>query len=165
MLIYMCVLKCILQPFRGAKEKRKWKGDEADDSKPLAWWSAQTQSYGLALEASASCRCFKMRLAIGKTSRTDFRNWGISCTGIMPSSTIALQISTTSCDSHLTSAAHSPSILSMHVLILSSSADRSHPSGGCRPRSCSSTSIASHTSRFVSCRQRRIWHSFKVQLR
>jgi hypothetical protein len=33
---YIYMLKYILQPFWGAKEKGKWKGDGADDPKPWA---------------------------------------------------------------------------------------------------------------------------------
>jgi hypothetical protein len=47
-------------------------------------------------------------------------------------------------------------IPSTHAQISSSSVDRSHPSKGCRPHACSSTSMAFYTSRSISCRQRRI---------
>jgi hypothetical protein len=33
---------------------------------------------GPALEANASCRCFKLRLTASRTSRAIFRSWGIS---------------------------------------------------------------------------------------
>jgi hypothetical protein len=85
--------------------------------------------------------------------------------GSTPRSTRALEIPTTSCNSRLASVARSLLILSMCAWILSSSADRFCLSGGCMPYSCSSTSIASHTSRSVSCRQRKIWRSSNVRLR
>jgi hypothetical protein len=150
------MLKCILQPFRGAKEKGKRKGDGADDPKPRTWQLARAQSDRPVPEASASRRCSKMRLATGKTSRADFGSWGMSWMGSMPRSSRAWEIPTTSYDSHPAVTVRSPLLLFTRVWVLSSSADRSHPSGGCRPHSCSSVSIASHTSMSVSCRQRRI---------
>jgi hypothetical protein len=83
----------------------------------------------------------------------------------MTRSTRALEIPTSYCDSHPASSALSPLIPSTCTLVLPISADRSLPSGGCRPRSCSYTSIASRTSRSVSYRQRRIWRSSNVRLR
>jgi hypothetical protein len=106
-----------------------------------------------------------MRPATDNTFRADFGSWGMSYTGSMPRLTRASEIPTTSCDSRLASAARSPLILSMRVWVPSSSAERSCPSGGCRPRSCSSANVASHTSRFVYCRQRWIWYSSSVRLR
>jgi hypothetical protein len=77
-------------------------------------------------------------------------------TGRMPRSTRTPETLMTYRDSRSTSAARSPLIQSARVRALSSSVDRSYPLGGCRPRSSSSTSIASCTSRSVSYRQRRI---------
>jgi hypothetical protein len=79
--LYIYILKCILQPFQGAKirkRERKQKGDGTDDPKPRAWQPSQAQSQGLTLEASASCRCFRMRSAAGKTTGADFGSWGMS---------------------------------------------------------------------------------------
>jgi hypothetical protein len=76
--LYIYMLKCILQSFRGAKEKGKWKGDGVDDPKPRVWWPTQVQSHRPAPEASASFRHSKMRPATGKTSRADFQSWGMS---------------------------------------------------------------------------------------
>jgi hypothetical protein len=89
----------------------------------------------------------------------------MSWTGSMPRSTRSLEIPTTSYDSCLASMSRSPLTLSACVRVLSSSTDRSCPSGGCRPCSCSFASIASCTSWFVSCRQRRIWHSSSARFR
>jgi hypothetical protein len=86
----------------------------------------------------------------------------MSWMGTMPRSTRALDISTTSCDSHSASALHSPLILSTLTWVKSSSADRSRPMVGCRVRSSSYSSITPRTSKSVSFRQRRIWHSSNV---
>jgi hypothetical protein len=48
---------------------------------------------------------------------------------------------------------------------LSSSTDSCRPSGGCRLHSSSSASIASRTTRSISCRFRRIWHSSSARPR
>jgi hypothetical protein len=85
--------------------------------------------------------------------------------GNIPRSTRALEISMTNCDSCPTSAARSTSILTTGARISPNSADRSRLSKGCRMFACSSTSIASCTSRSVSYRQRRIWHSSNIWLR
>jgi hypothetical protein len=53
----------------------------------------------------------------------------------------------------------------MHARVLSSSVDRSRPTGGCRPRSSSSASFASRSSKSISYRQRRGLYSSNVQLR
>jgi hypothetical protein len=89
----------------------------------------------------------------------------MSCTGSMPKLTRASEIPMTSCDSHLASAACSSLILSMHARVVSSPNDKSRPLVGCRLHSCSSASIASHTSRSISYRQRRILHSSNVRVR
>jgi hypothetical protein len=70
----------------------------------------------------------------------------------------------TNCDSYLASTVHSTSILTIGARISPSSATRSHLSKGCRMCACSSTSIASCTSRSISYRQRRIWHSSNIWL-
>jgi hypothetical protein len=85
--------------------------------------------------------------------------------GSIPRSTNALEIPTTSIDSFLASAVHSLSILAMHAQISSSSADRSHSWKECRPHACSFASFASRTSRSVSYRERRIWHSSNIWLK
>jgi hypothetical protein len=86
--------------------------------------------------------------------RQDFPSYlwklGESWTGSMPRSTRALEIPMTSYASRPASAVCSPLILSTCMRVFSSSAERSCPSRGCRPRSCNSTSITSHTSRSVS---------------
>jgi hypothetical protein len=128
--IYIYMFKCILQPFRGAKEKGKWKGDGADDPKPRARWPALSQSHEPVLEASSSCRTSKMRPAASKTSRADFGSWGMSWTISMPRSTRASKIPTTCHDSHSASVAHSPLITTTRTWVLPSSTDRSLPSGG-----------------------------------
>jgi hypothetical protein len=71
----------------------------------------------------------------------------------------------TSYDSCLATMTCSLLISSMHVRVSSSSANRSRPSEGCKPRASSSASITSCTSRSASCMKRRIWHSFNVRLR
>jgi hypothetical protein len=86
-------------------------------------------------------------------------------TGSMPKSTRTLEILTIYCDSCSASAARSPSILSTHTWALSSSINKSCPSGGCRTHSSSSYNIASCTSRFISYMQRRIWHSSNTRPR
>jgi hypothetical protein len=82
--------------------------------------------------------------------------------GNMPRSTRAWEIPTTGCNSHPASTTCSPLIPSTRASVLPSSADRSRPSGGCRPRFGSSDNIASHISRSVSGTQRRIWHSCNI---
>jgi hypothetical protein len=79
--------------------------------------------------------------------------------------TRALEISTSNCDSCSASVVCSPSTPSTRAGISSSSTDRSRLSMGCGPRACSSASIASCTSRFVSYRKLRIWLSSNVLLR
>jgi hypothetical protein len=74
--------------------------------------TAQRHGHGPALEACASRRRSKMRPSTVKTSRADFRSWGLSWTGSIPRSTRALEIPTTSCDSCSASAACSPLISS-----------------------------------------------------
>jgi hypothetical protein len=111
----------------------------------------QAQSHGLAQKASTSCGFLKTRLTTSKTSQAFFKSWGISRIGSMPRSTKAPEICMTCSDSYMASSECAPSIMSMHVQVMSSSADGSHPFGGCGPRSNSSASIASHTSRSVSC--------------
>jgi hypothetical protein len=149
------------------KRKKEWKNDEADNLKPRARCPAQAQSHGPALEAYTSYMRSKMRPATVKTSRADFRSWGMSWTCSMPRSTRALEIPMTSCDSRPASTARSPLIPSTRTRVSSSSTDRFHllGGGGCRPRACSSASITSCTSRSISYRQRRIWYFSNVQLR
>jgi hypothetical protein len=89
----------------------------------------------------------------------------MSWMGSMPRSTRALEIPMTSCDSHSASVVRSPLIPSTCAVVSSNSADKSRPSGGCRPRAYSSVSIASCTSRSASSRQRRIQHSSNDRLR
>jgi hypothetical protein len=89
----------------------------------------------------------------------------MSWMGSMPRSTRALEISMTSCDSRSASVACSLLILSTCAWALSSFADRSYPSVGCRPHSSSSASITPRTSKSISFRQKWIWHSSNVRLR
>jgi hypothetical protein len=84
---------------------------------------------------------FKTRSTIGKISRADFGSWGISWIASRPRSTRTLEILMTHYDSCSASVARSPSILSTCAWALSSSADRSHPSVGCRPHSSSSAYV------------------------
>jgi hypothetical protein len=88
----------------------------------------------------------------------------MSQTGNITSSTKVLEMSTASCISCPVSVAHSPLIPSTHAQIFSSFIDRSCPSKGCKPRTNSSASIASCTSRFVFYRQRWICRSSNVRL-
>jgi hypothetical protein len=55
--------------------------------------------------------------------------------------------------------------MSMHAQSPSNSIDRSRLSEECRLRDCSSASIASCTSKSISYRKRRIWHSSNIRLR
>jgi hypothetical protein len=71
----------------------------------------------------------------------------------------------TSTDSFPALVARSSSTPAMRMWSSSSSTDRSRPSKECRPHVCSSASFTSHTSRSVSCRERRIWHSSNIQLK
>jgi hypothetical protein len=112
------------------KRKKEWKNDEADNLKPRARWPAQAQSHRPALEAYTSHRRSKMRPATVKTSRADFRSWGMSWTCSMPRSTRALEIPMTSCDSRPASTARSPLIPSTRMRVSSSSTDRFHLLGG-----------------------------------
>jgi hypothetical protein len=127
------------------KYENKSKRGGVDSLGPWARRSAQTQSHGPVSEACASRRRSKRRLATIKISWADFRSWGITWMGNIPRSAMAMEISTTNYDSCPTSVVRSPLILSNCV--------------------CSSASIASRTSRSVSCRQRRIWRSSNVWLR
>jgi hypothetical protein len=85
--------------------------------------------------------------------------------GSMPRSTRALEIPTTSYGSRLALVMHLLLILSTCTWVMSSSADRYRPSGGCMLLSSSSTNITSHTSKSVSYRKRRIWSSSNIRLR
>jgi hypothetical protein len=127
-----------------------------DNPKPQTQRPAQAQSHEPVSEAYSSRRRCKMRPAAVKTFGAHFGSWVMSWMGSISRSTRALEIPTTNYDSYLASAAQSPLIPSMRAWDSSSSADRSHPSGGCRSHSCSSASITSCTSRSVSYRQRRI---------
>jgi hypothetical protein len=89
----------------------------------------------------------------------------MSWIGNMPRLTVALGIPMMSYDNCITSVACSSVTPSMSAWALSSSADKSCPSEECRPRYSSSASIASGTSRSISYRLRRIWHSSNVQSR
>jgi hypothetical protein len=163
--IYIYILKCVLSHFMGQNKEEKQKSDRADGPKTRAWPPSQTQSHEPAPEASASCKRFKMRSTTGRSSRVDFGSCGMSWMGSRPRSTRMLEIITTCYDSCLASVAHSPLILATCARALTNSADRSCLSLECRPRSSSSTSIASHTSKSISCRQRRIWLSSSVRPR
>jgi hypothetical protein len=110
----------------------------------------KTQSHGPAPEASISCKRCKTWSTAGKTSQADFRSSGMFWMGSMPRSTRMPEILMTYCDSHSALLAHLLLALSAHAQALSSSVDRSRPSGGCRPCSRSFGSIASCTSRSVS---------------
>jgi hypothetical protein len=87
----------------------------------------------------------------------------MSWMGSMPRSSRTMEILKTHCDSCSALAARSPLTLSTSTRALSNSADRSHPSVGCKSRSSSSNSIASGTSRSISCRQRKIGCSSNVR--
>jgi hypothetical protein len=143
------------------RKKRKRKDDEVDDPKPRPWRPARAQSHGPAPKARASCRCSKMRPTAGKTSQTDIGSWGMFWMGSMPRSTGALEISTTSYDSRSALEVNSSLILSTRVGPVSLR-ESSCPLVGCRPCSSFSASIAPRTSKSLSFRQRRIWHSFNV---
>jgi hypothetical protein len=163
--IYIYINTYFIAIPRGKVKKGKRKSDGADGPKLRVWRPSQAQSHGPAPKANASSKRFKMRSTASRISRAYFRSWGVSWMGIMPRSTSMPEICMTCHDSHSGSMARSLSILSRRAWALSSSADRSCLSGGCRPRSSSSTSIASRTSRSVSCRQRRVWHSSSVRSR
>jgi hypothetical protein len=144
------------------KRKKECKNYGVDNLKPWAHRPNQAQSHKPALEACTSHRCSKMRPAVIKTSQANFRSWGMSQMGSLPRSTRALEIPMTGCDSCSASTECSPLIPSTRAGVSSSSADRSCLSGRCRTHTCSSASIASCTSRSISCRQR---HSSNVWLR
>jgi hypothetical protein len=154
MYVHTHILKCLLQPFRRARKKRKIDG--VDDPKSRMRQPSQPQSNRMAPDASASCKRFKMRSATSKTSRANFGSWGMSWTGNMPRSIRVLEIPMTHYDNHIASATRMSVIPSTSAQALSSFSDRSHPSEECRPRSSSFTRIASHTSRSASYRLRRI---------
>jgi hypothetical protein len=116
----------------------------------------KTQSHGMALEASASCKHCKTRSTAGMTSQTDFGSRGMIWIGSMPKLTRTPGILMTYRDSRSALVVCSLSILSMCTRALSSSVNRSRPSGGCRSCSSSSSSIASCTTRSISYRQRKI---------
>jgi hypothetical protein len=82
---YVCVcararacVKIYIIDAPSGKRKKDQKNDGVDNLKPSARWPTQAQSYGLALEACASRRRSKMRLAAINTSRADFGSWGMS---------------------------------------------------------------------------------------
>jgi hypothetical protein len=136
-----------------------------DELKLRAGQPSQAQSDRLASNARASCRCFKAWSTVDSTYQARFGNWGMSWMGIMPRLTRTPEIFMICCDSHSASATCSPSIPTTRVQAVFSSADRSLLPEGCRPRSISSASIVSLTSRSVSCRQRRVSRSSSARPR
>jgi hypothetical protein len=113
--------------------KKKTKIQQVRRPKTMGRLPSQAQSHGLALEASASGRCYQMRSAIGEVSRANFISWGISGTGSMTMLTRTMEILMTKCDSLSASAARSLLILSTRVQTLSSSIDKFHPLMGRMP--------------------------------
>jgi hypothetical protein len=85
--------------------------------------------------------------------------------GSVPRSTKSLEISMSNYDNSPASMVRSSSTLDMHAQSSSSSTNRSCPSKECRSRACYSTSIASRISMFISCRERRVYHSSNVRLK
>jgi hypothetical protein len=81
----------------------------------------------------------------------------------MPRWAKALEIPTMCCDNRIASTACSSVISSAGAWVWSSSVNKSHPSKECRPRSSSSASITSRTSRSTSYRMTRIWCSSNVR--
>jgi hypothetical protein len=109
--IYMYMyMKMYITVAQRGKRKKERKNGGVDSPKTWTRRPTQALSHGPAPEASTSRRCSKMRLAAIKTSRADFRSWGLSWTGSIPRSTRALEIPTTSYDSCSTSVARSPLI-------------------------------------------------------
>jgi hypothetical protein len=83
-------------------------------------------SHGPALESSASCRCFKLRVTASRTSWVVFRSWGMSSTGSKPKLIRTPATCMTCCNSRSASVARSAAIISTRMQAFFSSADRSY---------------------------------------
>jgi hypothetical protein len=85
--------------------------------------------------------------------------------GSIPRSTSVLEISTTNHYNSLASTACSSWTSATRTRSSTSSIDRSCPLKECRMCAYSSASFASRTSKSISCRERRIWHSSNIHLK
>jgi hypothetical protein len=126
--IYICVCVCVCVCVHFYSRAKQNKGG--------------AQSHGPAPVSRVSCKSFKIRVTASRTSWVVFRSLGLSPIGRKPKSirTPATCVPCRDCCS--ASAARSSMIRSTCAWTLSSSTDRSHPSGGCRPRYSSSARIA-----------------------